>query len=363
MRQRDILNYRFIIVALFIEILAPGVIAEVLYIDSTNGNDTNPGTKEQPLKTIDKAAALTNSSAKPEPTIIKVAPGVYVLTEPVVFENTRPYTNEKRLIIEATVLPDEPQWKPALMPAILSAQDPRKTEQLDKLTETYSIKVKTSHVTIKGLKFLGNPLVNNWHCCIERVGEKLDDLLVTQCVFVGNKDGLNIYYAALATGDRFVVDHCIFKDCGACVVFWDGQEEIGCRGCAMRYCIVDDAHISSVWTCRTDEDFEFHHNIVTGSEYFWIRKRGDHQRYKIDKCVIVGNKYWSGYGVPSRPTGQTGPEVTYDGKNVAKEGQVVLVKDKTSRNSLHAVECTLGSNLDAGLFKKRIKTQEQAKND
>jgi hypothetical protein len=352
MRHRCILNYRFIFVALVFAIFSPGVIAEVLFVDSTNGNDINPGTKEKPLKTISKAAKLVNSSTKPGPTTIKVAPGVYALAETVVFENNRPYTEEKRLIIEATVLPDEPQWKPALMPVILSAEDPRKTGESDKLTETYSIKVKISHVTVQGLKFLGNPLLKNWHCCIERIGEKLNDLVVRQCVFVADRDGLNIYCATLATGDRFIVDHCIFKDCGACIVFWDGLEEIGGNGCTMRYCIVDSAYTSGVWTCQTAEDFEFHHNIINGSEYFWMRKHGDLQRYKIEKCVVIGNKYWSGYGVASGPTGQTGPEVIYKEKNVVKEGQVVLVKDKTSRNYLHVVPGTSGSDLGAGLFKK-----------
>ena len=346
------MNYKLIFIILLTIVLAASTNAEVLYVDNSNGNDTNPGTKEKPLKTISKAAKLVNSSKKPGPTTIKVAPGMYALTGTVVFENNRPYTEEKRLIIEATVLPDEPQWKPALMPVILSTEDPRKPGEFDKLTETYSMKVKISHVTIQGLKFLGNPLLNNWHCCIERIGEKLNDLVVRQCVFVADRDGLNIYCATLATGDRFIVDHCIFKDCGACVVFWDGLDEIGGHGCAMRYCIVDSAYTSGVWTCQTAEDFEFHHNIINGSEYFWMRKHGDLQRYKIEKCVVIGNKYWSGYGVASGPTGQTGPEVIYKEKNVVKEGQVVLVKDKTSRNYLHVVPGTSGSDLGAGLFKK-----------
>lgn len=352
MRQRSIPNHRFIFVALVVAILAPEVIAEVLYVDSTNGNDTNPGTWEKPLKTISKVAKLVNSSKKPGPTTIKVAPGVYALAETVVFENNRPYTEEKRLIIEATVLPDEPQWKPALMPVILSTEDPRKPGEFDKLTETYSMKVKISHVTVQGLKFLGNPLLKNWHCCIERTGEKLNDLLVTQCMFVGDKDSFDVYCPVIATGHKFVVDHCIFHNCHASAVFWDGPEGISGRNNVMRYCIVDGGFISGVWTCQTSDDFEFHHNIITDTEYFWMRKRGDHQKYKIDKCVIVGNKHWSGYGVASGPTGQTGSEVIYKEKNVAKEGQVVLVKDKTTRNYLHVVPGTLGSDLGAGLFKK-----------
>ena len=350
MRQRSIPNYRFIFVALVVMILAPGVIAEVLFVDSTNGNDTNSGIREQPLKTIGKAAKLVNRSTESGPTTIKVATGVYALKETVVFENTRPYTKEKRLIIEATILPDEPQWKPALMPVILSTKDPRKPGEFDKLTETYSMKVKTSHVTVQGLKFLGNPLLNNWHCCIERIGEKLNDLVVRQCVFVADRDGLNIYCATLATGDRFIVDHCIFKDCGACIVFWDGLEEIGGHGCAIRYCIVDSAYTSGVWTCQTAEDFEFHHNIINGSEYFWMRKHSDRQRYKIEKCVVIGNKYWSGYGVASGPTGQTGDEISYEQAEIVTRGTLTFENNKRARNYMHTLKNSVGYDLGAGLF-------------
>ncbi len=352
MRLRGIMNYRLILVVLVVAIFAPKLIAEVLFVDSTNGNDTNPGTREKPLKTISKAAKLVNSSKKPGPTTIKVAPGVYALAETVVFENSRTYTKEKRLIIEATVLPDEPQWKPVLMPVILSAEDPRKLGVFDKLTETYSMKVKISHMTIQGLKFLGNPVINNWHCCIERIGEKLNDLVVRQCVFAGNKDGLNIYCATLATGDRFIVDHCIFKDCGACVVFWDGLEEIGGHDCTMRYCIVDGAYTSSVWTCQTAEDFKFHHNIITNSEYLWMRKKTERPTmYKLNDCIINVNKF-SGYGIASGPIGETGAEITYEKTNVIKSARIPLVEDKNKRDYLHVVPGTFGYKLGAGLFKR-----------
>jgi hypothetical protein len=267
----------------------------------------------------------------------------------VLFENTRPYTKEKRLTIEATVLPDDPNWKPALMPVVLSTEDPGKP---DVLTETYSLKIKNNYVTIRGLKFLGNPLSNNWHACVERIGKDLDDLLITQCMFIGDRDSFNIYCAALATGNRFVVDHCIFKNCHASVVYWDGLEGVSGKGCAMRYCIVDGAYISGVWTCQTAEDFEFNHNIVTRSDYFWMRKPGDRQTYRLHDCIVTSNKYYSGYGNAGGPTGQTGAEVTFEEKTVIKEGKVILEKDKKVRGYLHVVPGTLGSDLGAGLFKK-----------
>jgi len=195
----------------FLLFLAPasGVLAETIYVDARNGDDRNPGTIEKPVRTLGKAAQMVADKSQSGAATIKIAPGIYNLGESVVFDGTRPYTEEERLVIEASILPDEPQWKPDLMPVILSTQDPRKQGRFDSLTETYGLEIRVSHVAIRGLKFLGNPLTRNWHCCLSRTGEGLDDLLVTQCMFIGNKDVADIYCAALATGLHFPQLQCL----------------------------------------------------------------------------------------------------------------------------------------------------------
>ena len=326
--------------------------SKMLFIDALTGDDSNRGTVDKPLKTLGQAARLVNRQKKPGPATIRLSPGIYNLSETVVFDNQGKYTQKDRLTIEAGVLPDDPKWKPSLMPVILSTQDPRDAGHRDKHTETYSLKVKTSHVTIRGLKFLGNPLSNNWHACIERVDEYLDDLVVSQCMFVGDRDALNIYAPVIATGDRLIVENCVFYACHASVVYWDGLEGIGGKGCAMRYCIVNNGHISSVWTCQTSEDFEFHHNVITDCEYFWMRKNGDQQKYRVRDCIITNNKHYSGYSTAAGPTGQTGSEVTFDEKEVIKEGNILLEKNKKDKNYLHFVPGSLASELGAGIFRK-----------
>jgi hypothetical protein len=334
---------------------ARSVVAQTIYVDARTGDDKNPGTNNSPVKTMGRAAELVNSGIEPSPTTVKVAPGIYSLSESVEFNSKRSYTETERLVIEATVLPDEPQWAPALMPIILSVEDPRRQENLGELTETYGLKIGISHVTIRGLKFMGNPSPRNWHCCISRIGDNLDDLLVTQCMFAGDQNVMDIYCAALATGDRFVVDHCVFFNCHACTVFWDGPRGVAGKGCSMRYCIVDGAYIAGVWTCQTAEDFEFHHNVVTRSEYFWMRKGTDGSRkYRVLDCIVTDNKNYSGYGVESGPTGLAGDEVTYDERNVVKQGTVFLETDRKAGNYLHPAAGSLGSDLGAGLFRKRL---------
>jgi hypothetical protein len=139
MGQRNMTNHWFTFAVLAVAIFGANVAAEVLYIDGISGDDSSPGTKDKPLKTISKAAGIVNGKTEPGPTIIKILPGIYNLTETVIFRSSRPYTQKERLTIEATILPDDPTWKPQLMPVILSTED---TGKPDVLTETYSLKIQ-----------------------------------------------------------------------------------------------------------------------------------------------------------------------------------------------------------------------------
>jgi hypothetical protein len=332
-------------------LLVPAVLAsighaEILHVNSRTGDDGHPGTPKEPLRTIERAAALVNDKSQSGPATIVIAPGCYSLNRCVVFEGGRVFTERDRLTIRASILPDDPRWMPEHMPTVLSIENPKLTAGSSMPRETYSLKIQTSHVTVQGLRFLGNPSFRNWHCCIERIGKNLDDLLVTQCMFMGNRDTANIYCATLATGDRFVVDHCIFSGCHACTVFWDGLDGIAGKGCAMRYCIIDGAHQAGVWTCQTADNFQFHHNVIASSEYIWMRKSGDRQKYRLSDCALVGNKYFSGYGAASGPAGQTGAEVSFDKGNITTDGRLVFASDAKT----HLAEESAGHNLRAGLF-------------
>lgn len=323
---------------------------ETLHLDSRLGIDTAPGTAERPLQTLAQAAVMVNAKTEPGPMTIRLAPGIYLLPKQVVFANAHAFSRERRFILEAAVLPDDPEWRPASMPTILSIEDPRQPEQERHPTATYGLKVQMSHVTIRGLKFLGNPLPNNMHCPLECVAPNLTDVFVTQCMFLGDPNTLDIYCGVITDGHQFVVDHCVFVGCHGSTVFWDGDRGVVGKGNAMQYCIVDGAKISGVWTCDTDEDFEFHHNIVTRSEYFWMRKRGEQRTFHVRDCVVTENAHQSGYGVESGATGRTGAEVVFREENVVKKGEVVIEKNRKAKMYLHPIPGTLGSELGAGLF-------------
>ena len=89
-QRKELKCWLFFLVAV-ISILVTVVNAEVLYVDDTNGNDENRGTENMPVSTIARAAAIVNESEESGPTVIKIRPGAYCITETVIFENSRLY--------------------------------------------------------------------------------------------------------------------------------------------------------------------------------------------------------------------------------------------------------------------------------
>ncbi len=357
MKQGNVPLYRFVFAFLIIATLVPALSAEVLYVDDTNGDDANPGTTDKPVRTIARAAAIVNENDKPGPTVIKIRPGAYCITETVVFENVRRYSKNERLIIEAAVLPDEKDWTPAMMPVVLSTV---KGEGSSTEKHAIAIRVEVNHATVRGIKFLGNPRPRTWGYSIFRTGKNLDDLVVTQCMFVGDEQAMPYNCPICANGQGLVVDHCIFYECDIPAIFWDAEGGVS-RGNSMRYCIVDGADIAAVWVCQTDVDFDFHHNVITRGQYVWMREPNNKKKYVVRDCIITDNKFDSGFGTASAIYGQTGPEVTVEEKNVIKTGTIQLEKALVTpealsvvrpRGYLHIVPGTLGYELGAGLFNK-----------
>jgi len=215
MNTRGTLNFRVGLVVLFIGVLATSLIAETLYVDGISGDDSSVGTQDKPLKTISKASAMVNNSSAAGPTTIKIGPGVYNLAKVVVFKNERAYTEKDRLTIEAAVLPDDANWKPAFMPVILSSESSAYNGQEK---HTFSLNIEISHATVRGLKFLGNPGPRAWHYAVFRGGMNLEDLVITQCLFVGDKFAIPYNCCIAANGQRTVLDHNIFYHCEIPVV-------------------------------------------------------------------------------------------------------------------------------------------------
>lgn len=328
--------------------LGASTMGQTIHVNGATGDDTKAGTAEQPLRSLTEAVRRINAKTEAGPTTVRVAPGTYVLREGLVLDPSCAYTREARLTLEALHLPDDPSWTASLMPTVVSSEEPHNDGNA-KRTETYSITVKTSHVTIRGFRFLGNPTSNNWHAVIGRGQAGLEDLVISQCAFVGGVDGRDIYCGVVGCGDELVVTHCVFLDCHNSVVFWDGPDKTAGKRNAMTHCIVSDGRISGVWTCGTADDFSFHHNVITRCDFVWIRKPGDATVYEVHDCVFTGNRHHTGYGGPAGPFQTMDEPVPLHQTNVSTGGESRMKTDPNHPDYLRLAPGSAGGNLGAGL--------------
>lgn len=330
--------------------------AEQLYVNPQTGNDTNSGIKTLPLKTLIEAARRVNLNKEPGATTIILSEGVHLLTQTVIFTNDK-YTLKDRLVIRADIMPDDAGWTPKKMPVVMTV-----TPLVPGVggEEAKGIQPEVSHVTIEGLRFTGSPdysYVDGSNLSrsypIWRDGKKLDDLLVTQCLFAGNEDVLPLHVGVIANGYGLVIDHCVFFNCKNPVVFWKNDGSTGSRS-AMRYSLVYGSYFSGVWTTQSTngDEFDFHHNIIANSSTVWIREKGSTRRYKASDCLFAGNTNLAGFG--SGPlSGNAATSTDFlKMENVQTTGTVKIEKDQSKRNYLQLAEGSDGSNLKAGLFKK-----------
>ena len=330
--------------------------AEQLYVNPKTGHDTNSGLKTHPLKTLAEAAKRINLNKEQGATTIFLSEGVHLLTETVIFTNDK-YTLKNRLVIRAEIMPDDADWTPQKMPVVVTA-----VPLLPGVggEEAKGIQPEVSHVTIEGLRFTGSPDYsyidgNNLRRSypIWRNGKRLDDLLVTQCLFAGDVDVLPLHVGVIANGYGLVIDHCVFFNCKNPVVFWQTDGGTGSPN-VMRYSLVYGSYFSGVWTTQSTngEHFDFHHNIIANSSTVWIREKGSTRQYKASDCLFTNYTNLAGYG--SGPL--SGNDATSTDflkmENVQTTGTVKIEKDQSKRNYLQLAEGSAGSNLKAGLFKK-----------
>lgn len=330
--------------------------AEQFYVDPLKGSDTNSGTKAQPLKNLLEAARRVNLNKQQGETTIILSEGIHILTQTVLFNNDK-YSVNNRLVIRAEVMPDNANWTPDKMPVIITAVP---LEPGIGGEEAKGIQTEVSHVTIEGLRFTGSPdytyldhdnLRRSYP--IWRDGKKLDDLLVTQCLFAGNVDVMPLHVGVIANGYGLVIDHCVFFNCKIPVVFWKNDGSTGSRS-AMRHSLVYGGYFCGVWTTQgtNGDDFDFHHNIIANTSTIWIREKGSQRRYKASDCIFVNYNKLAGYGNGPLSDSDATSTDFLEMKNVKTSGTIIIEKDRSKRNYLQLAEGSAGSELNAGLFKK-----------
>jgi hypothetical protein len=256
---QKVLSKKRLLASLFVCICALTVYPQAVYVDSENGNDSNPGTAAAPFYSIHKALEIIKSDANSIYTV-KINSGVYILDSVLSISTDKDMTG-KRIVFEANILPDDPSWTPEGMPIIMS--NSRKGEIPEYYHYVASFLINESHVTIRGLKFPGYFYPNTRYFPIARFNKAKADLFVEQCMFIGDDDVSHLQVGVIAHGDSVKIDHCVFYNARNSVVFWEDAGSGSKTGNSLTNSIIYGASQSGVWTSWPDNDFVFKNNIVT----------------------------------------------------------------------------------------------------
>lgn len=331
-----------------------------IFVNPKIGLNTNSGTKDSPIKSLSEAARRVSAADGEGAINVLLSSGVYGLSETAEFnaQNWK-FSKHNRLTIRAEILPDEAEWSPAEMPILISTM-PFSVEKNDmgELTggQNFGIMIQNSHVTIQGLRILGEPvhenpskgvLVRNYPIMWE--GKNLEDFKVTQCLFLGNKYALPNHLGILANGKEQEIDHCVFYGVKDAVVLWNSPA----TNSSMHHNLVIDSYGGIVWTWSATPDFKFYNNVISNANVLWMLNKDEKDSFTIENSVIVGYKSYVNKGGGPQGFGEkANPEKLKLGKNVTikKTGKLQIIEDQTDRYFLHLKPGTLGSNLGAGLF-------------
>jgi hypothetical protein len=340
------IQYLLILIAVLSNL---GLYAQEVYVDSYTGDDTNPGTIENPVFSISKAMEIINNPGN-DIYVMKINPGIYILDNHIEVATEKTMTN-KRIVIEATVLPDDSTWIPDKMPVIKSISGRGEIMISDLFLKDYwitSFYINENHVTIRGLKFLGHHYPKNIFYPISRFDTTRTDLLVEQCMFLGNLQSSVIQVGVIARGNSVKVNHCVFYNSNNAIILYGKKP-----GSSITNCIVYGATESALWTVWQNADIIFKNNIISNCNFFWTKNDpADTTIYSIDNCVIVNNQHYQGLGYLKPAT------FRFNETNVIKEGQISLrminsIWEPYPKNHLHIIPESLGYDIGAGLFKNK----------
>jgi hypothetical protein len=335
-----------------------------IYVNPNTGSDQNAGSQEQPVKTLNEAARRVNESNGTGAVTIYLSEGIYGLAATVTFHPANwHFSKEQRLTIRAAVLPDDEAWDPGKMPVIVSTMplDFKPNGRQDPLGGTsYGIQIETSYVTIQGLRVLGTPVherpkdgMVRRNYPIVREGRNLDDLRITQCLFVGDKVAIPNHLAILASGQGVVVDHCVFYHCKDAIVFWFSDRPA--ENCEVHHNLFIGNYGAAVWSWSAAEDLKFYNNVAENTNVFWILNRDEKASFSLSNSLITGyNELVNKGGGPAGFGEKADPAKLKFGKDVIikKEGNLQIEENPTKRNYLQLVPGTTGTELGAGLFMK-----------
>ena len=343
--------WRFLNSAIFL-LWAAALTAGNIYVDANSGNDSFDGTQQKPFKTLQRALLAIPDIASNGFTVI-VNPGVYEISEKIRLDKGT-FSEKARLTLQASMLPDHPDWTPKQMPVFTSTENPGPAEGRGEVIHGFSVEV--SHVSFRGLRFLGNPSLGHRYYPIRRDNETLANLLVSQCIFEAYPSQTPIQVAVIAKGQSMIVEHSIFLGCNNPTVYWQAEGGLS-YGNVFRNCIALQNGQSGLWTTDTASDFEFRNNLLQGGRVFHM------QHFARESVYTLTNSYVLDFDVNFRSTEGPGGEesqrpapVTIREHRIFRSERLQIDENFNqgqNRNWLHPLPDSPGWELGAGLFRQK----------
>ncbi|MEL6560487.1 MAG: right-handed parallel beta-helix repeat-containing protein [Bacteroidota bacterium] len=321
-----------------------GLHAQTIYVDADAGRESGTGTLEAPFQSLEQAIEHANKFTDSGEIIIKLQPGIYLLKDKVAINPVRIMSDTLRYIIQAAVMPNDTAWIPSKMPVIQSISENNSNTQFPHST---GLLIASNHVTIKGLKFLGNPNPQvNYYYPISKENSNLEDLVISECYFIGDKETAKIQGGVWAHGPKNKISHCIFYGCRNGVLFFNNVE-----GFTIEHTIIYGSYESAFWFGGEDPSFTFTNNVIVNNANFLIGPENLKYTSPFSNSVIINKgfvKNWNREGVVDIPN----PNIKMD--NIIQNGvsNLQLNNDVAlNKYHLHLTKESKGVELKAGIFR------------
>ncbi|MEL6865231.1 MAG: right-handed parallel beta-helix repeat-containing protein [Bacteroidota bacterium] len=209
--------------------------------------------------------------------------------------------------------------------------------------------IASHHVSIRGLKFLGNPNPKvAYYYPISKEDPSLRDLEVSQCYFIGDKEAAKIQGGVWAHGPQNTVSHCIFYTCRNAVLFFNNVRDF-----RIEYSIFYGAYESAFWLGGEDVPFTFSHNIISHNTRFLVMPKDASYSSPFSTSVIANNEGFVGYVSSEEQKVLELADPTIELNKVSRLGKVRLQTNKAvilDKLHLHLTKDSEGVELGAGIF-------------
>ena len=334
---------------LILTVTSQQVLADDVFVDPNKGSDTGNGTLQEPVATLARAVSIANALTSDGPITLKLFPGFHVLTDKISIKPGRTIKDTARFTIEAVVMPDDKEWTPDKMPVIQSVSGNNSTEQFP---HAVGFLVAADSVTIRGLKFVGNPNPKvKYFYPIAKENEALRGMEVSQCYFISEKHSAPIQGGIWAHGPDTDIDHCVFYNCRNAILHF---KSVG--GFSITHTVMYGANESAIWMGPLDSGFVFKSNVVAKCHCFWVRPQNTKPAYELSDSLITETDIYMGYytqnGVMEMPA-ETNSR--FKETNIVRSGKVRLVEktgDVLPMNYLNLTPESDGYGLGAGIFRR-----------